>query len=140
MQLLPPLLGIYDIEVRDFMFYPFDPTPEIKKIRDNRIFVSIIELLKKQFFITPERVLVFTCDNADSDQAGISRQILFKKWHSRFHQHYELIELEIEIGDTPGQGTLYGGIIFRKDFPHPYILKSQLIDQAQSIILEKFGN
>lgn len=122
------------------MFYPYDPNPDVKKKQDNRISETLFELLIKEFFSLPERVLVFTCDNTEHPLSAMSRQKLFSKWHTAFLKEFEMVELEVETGNDQDEETAYGGLIFRKDFPYPDILKAQLIDQAQSIILEKYGN
>ena len=140
MSLLPPLLGIYDIEVREFMFYPDDGSMLGDKQADPRISITIIELLVHEFFIKPERVLVFTCDNSDKLIRGLCRQKLFTKWHTPFQDNYSFIEMEVDIEMVAGIETLYGGVVFRNDFPHPEILKTQLLDEAQGIMMQKFGN
>lgn len=140
MSMLSPLLGIYDVEVRDFMFYPYDPNPEVRKNQDPQISITIKELLRNHFFIKPERVIVYTCDETDRAMGGLCRQKLFDKWHKEMADSFEHYELEVAVETDNGIETTYGGVLLRTDFPHPDVLKSQLIDQAPGIMLEKFGN
>lgn len=138
MAMLPPLLGIYDIEVRDFMFYPYDPEPTVRKTADLRVSETIKDLLRNHFFIKPDRVIVYTCDDTDGSTRGLSRQRLFDQWYKELNDVVERHELEVEVETETGIETTYGGVIVRKDFPHPEILQTQLLDQAAGIMLEKF--
>jgi len=100
MSLLPPLLGIYDIEVREFMFYPNDKSMQGDKLPDPRISLTILKLIMDEFFIKPERVLIFTCDYSDKPIRGLCRQKLFTKWHTPFRDNYSFIEIPTN-GRTP---------------------------------------
>ena len=140
MAMLPPLLGIYDIEVRDFLFYPYDPEPNIRKKQDPRVAVTIRHLLSNHFFIKPERVIVYTCDDSDGSVRGFCRQKLFNNWYKELNDVLIRHELEVDIERDFGVETTYGGVIIRNDFPYPEILKTQLIDIAAGVIIEKFGN
>jgi len=48
--------------------------------------------------------------------------------------------MEVDIEMDEGIETLYGGVVFRNDFPYPEILQTQLLDEAQGIMMQKFGN
>jgi hypothetical protein len=140
MAMLPPLLGIYDIEVRDFMFYPYDPEPEVRKKADPRVAETIKDLLRNHFFIKPKRVIVYTCDDTDGSIRGFCRQKLFDNWCKEMSDVVKRHELEVDIETDIGIETTYGGVIVRSDFPYPEVLQDQLLDQATGIMLEKFGN
>lgn len=140
MAMLPPLLGIYDIEVRDFMFYPYYPEPKIRKKSDPRVSETIQDLLRNHFFIKPERVIVYTCDDSDKPSLGFCRQKLFDNWYKQLDNVVDRHELEVDVETETGIETTYGGVVVRKDFPYPGILQSQLIEHAPGIILEKFGH
>lgn len=140
MAMLPPLLGIYDIEVRDFMFYPYDPEPETRKKADPRVAETIKDLLRNHFFIKPERVIVYTCDDTDGAIRGFCRKKLFDNWYKEMNDVVERHELEVDVETDTGVETTYGGVIVRTDFPHPDVLQNHLLDQAPGIMLEKFGH
>ncbi len=139
MSMLPPLLGIYYIEVRDFIFYPHDRNPEVRKHKDDRISATVIDLMRTPYFVIPERVLVYTCDNSDRIIRGRCRQKLFDKWYEEMVDFLLRHELEVDVETDHGIETTHGGVVVRRDFSHPQILQTQLLEQAQGIILEKFG-
>lgn len=136
MSMLPPLLGIYDLEVRDFLFYPYYPNLKARKIRDERIGATILDLLDNYFFVNPERVLVYTCDPS-SGRFGEGRQKVFSAWYENVQHIFDRYEIEVQK-EQSGE-VVHGGIIVRKNFPYQEILQSQLIDKAGEIAFEKFG-
>lgn len=130
---LSPILGVYDIEIYDFEFYPVDPPKaDIRKVADERISATISDLIEK-FFSSPSRVLVYVCDAADG--RARERQFLFKQWHRKLAETIHRDELTIDIED---EYMAHGSILTRKDFPHPEILNTELKDKARGIVLAKF--
>lgn len=134
---LSPLLGVYDIEIYDFQFYPYDPIPGKKKGKDSRIAITITTLVN-DFFSNNSRVLLYVCDATDGC-AGI-RQELFGKWYRKQSYAFNRHQLSIELETTSNELlVMYACILTRKDFPYLDVLKKELIDQAKDIALEKYG-
>lgn len=139
MSLLPPLLGIYDIEVNDFIFYP-DSNSEFGRIKyDARVALTLIDLIRNHYFIAPEKVLVYTCDDTDRNDGGKCRQKLFGKWLKPLADEIRHFDLEIMFDAEKETTSVYAGIIVRNDFPYPEVLKKQLLEEAAQIVVEKFG-
>jgi hypothetical protein len=137
MGMLPPLLGIYDLEVRDFLFYPYDPRPEIKKFEDKRVSAPIKDLLENYFFTSPDRVLVYICDSSEGALGAEARQKLFYRWYKTMQHIFERHEVEA-ISERTGE-VVHGGVVTRRDFRHPDILQNELLDKVPDIAREKFG-
>ena len=78
-QILSPVLGIYDLDIYDFDFYPEINSDQKIKF-DEAICLTICELFTK-FFTTDLRVLVYICDSIDGKHQG--RDNLFRKWHKK---------------------------------------------------------
>jgi hypothetical protein len=133
--LLPPLLGIYDLEIYDFEFYPFDPVPEKRKTADPRIAPTIVELLSK-LLSNKNRVLAYICDS--SDGRAKQRQHLFRKWHEQHCTGIDRYQLEITHQAGSESYLAYGSILVRSDFEHHEVLKSELIEKAAQIIAAKY--
>ncbi|MEI6950676.1 DUF6169 family protein [Paraflavisolibacter sp. H34] len=134
--LIPPFLGVYDLEVRDFSFYPYDPTPHIKKKIDERVAPTLMEILN-HFFSRPERILVYICDDSEGLIKARARQKLFNSWYQTVTDVMERHELEVEIEDL--NLTLYGGVVLSRNCPHPEIARQYLVERASEIIFEKYG-
>ena len=129
---LSPVLGVYDIEVKDVEFRFHDPEPEKRKPQDPRISATITGILAAQ--IENERsVLIYLCDAADGRPE--QRQRLFSQWHSQKAHIVDHEKIRIDYGDT----RIYGGAFIPKGFPHRDVLQHELIDNAGRLILEKFA-
>ena len=133
---LSPVLGIYDIEIYDFEFYCYDPTPEIKKSKDEQISATIIHLLQ-QFFSSDLRVLIYACDS--SDRLHRERQWLFNHWYKTFAESIKRYQLDIKIEDDKFEIAAHGAVLTTIDFPYQNVLQSELLDQVHGILLEKYG-
>jgi len=129
---LSPVLGIYDLEIYEFDFYP-ESIHKGKDKADNRISETITNLFAS-FFVNNLRVLVYICDSSDGRQK--ERHVLFDKWHKKNQADILInrIPLEIKIED----GIVYGCILMRHDFPHMDILERELVNKAPDIIASKF--
>lgn len=101
---------------------------------DGGVSVTIRDLLAGFFAKNENRVMIYVCDT--SDGRGKQRSALFKKWYATVSNEYSCDNIEIDISDSE---PIYGAILRRIDFPHNLVLKSEVIDRAESIILEKFG-
>jgi hypothetical protein len=134
--LLDPMIEIYDLEVRDFSFYPYDPNPAIRKHKDQRILPTLMAILN-EFFSDPTRILVFVCDDNEGEVRAAARLKLFTEWHEAISELLDLHELEIEI-EAEGK-TLYGGIVHRRDCPHLPVVREHLLEKSADIIFEKYG-
>ena len=134
---LSPILGVYDLEIYDFDFEMFDPTPGKRKKLDERISATLVELIKS-FFSNPNRVLIYICDA--SDGRHLERHKLFENWHKDFLSH-DLVRLPVDIlmEDEENTFTTHGCVLNRNDFPHKDILQEQLIEKAEGILIEKYG-
>ena len=131
---LSPVIGVYEVKVFDFEFFPHDPKPEVRKPIDDRVSATVIDLMKG-FFVDPLRVLIYACDAADG--RARERQLLFKQWHRNIQDTINRDEIEVEIEELDAKA--YGCVLTRKDFPHMDVLQSELIDKAKDIVLEKFN-
>lgn len=132
---LSPLLGIYNLEIYDFEFYPCNPISKSTKNRnDERVSATIIKLLE-EFFSNELRVLVYICDSVDGRSK--ERQLLFNYWYKQLSHLVNRHELEIEREINGQEFTAYGCSLTRKDFPHDDILESELFNKAEGIIVEK---
>lgn len=135
--LLSPVVGVYDIEVHTFDFFNnFQHKKEKgqKRVADKRVSATIKHLLSEFFITSPNRVIIFVCDSVDN--RGKCRNNLFMKWFENAGGEYKCQNIEIEM---PSIEPIYGAVITRSDFLHNEILKEMVIDQAPSIMLEKFG-
>ena len=129
---LSPLLGIYDLEIFDFDFYP-ENEPQDKVKFDAAICMTICDLFTR-FFTSDLRVLVYICDS--SDERHQYRDHLFNLWHSRHVAHLlTRIAIEISIGDEP----TYGCALVTHQFPHMDVLQSELIDKIDEFMIDKYG-
>lgn len=125
------MLGIYDIEVFDFEFYPETSGNDRNKY-DLAIYNTLVNILSS-FFISEMRVLVSICDSTDGRHKA--RHSLFGIWYKKNGSNLVAREsLEIKIGDE----VTYANIFFRNDFPHTQVLHAHLIDKAREIIGGKF--
>jgi hypothetical protein len=131
-QRLPPMLGIYDIQVFDFEFFPYDPEPEVKKPHDPRVSSTLLDAVRR-FFENECNVLIYLCDANDGRPR--ERQALFSRWYGNISDiaDHELVTIAI------GNEKVYGGVFTRTDFPYPEVLRVELVDKAGGFILEKFG-
>jgi len=136
MQQLSPLLGVYNMEICDIVFFPYDPHPEVRKTGDDRVSATVSSLIKG-FFDNENRVLLYICDM--SDGRAKQRQTLFRQWHGNLADTINSDEVEIEVQLAEGVETFYGGILTRKDFPYMGVLKAELFDPARGVMAEKFG-
>lgn len=131
---LSPILGIYDIEIYDFDFFPID-NGSFSKTLDFRISITLANLISK-LFSNPNRALVYVCDS--SDGRGKERRRLFNLWRRFLPNTISLHQLDISI-DEVGNTTAHGGILRRNDFPYPHVLETELVDNVRGIIFEKYG-
>ena len=130
---LSPLLGIYDLEVRDFLFYPSYPKPDFKKYNDSRVFPTIIGMVE-DYLNMQDHVLLYVCDATDKKEKA--RQKLFAKWHESIADTILLRDLELEVSDDQ---TLECGVMVHKECQHYDIIQTELIEKAYSVILPKYG-
>ena len=130
---LSPVVGVYDIEVFTFDFFYQDPDPK-RKPTDERVSATIKFLLQDFFVINPNRVMIYVCDSIDG--RGRHRYSLFKKWFENFAQEYKCDNVEIELDDYE---PIYGAVIRSNEFQHDEILKTEVIDRAETIMTEKYG-
>ena len=130
--LLPPLVGIYDIEVHTFDF-SYNNLATGKRIWDERVSVTIKHLLEG-FFENRNRAMIYVCD--PSDGRSSQRNVLFKKWYENVADDYNRDDLEIEIIED---SVLYFSVIRHNEFPHDEILRTEVINRAKNIMMEKYG-
>lgn len=88
----------------------------------------------QNFFSTPLRVLIYACDA--SDGRARERQYLFKQWHKNIESVINRDEIDIKLDSLDARA--YGCVLTRKDFPHIGVLKTELMDKAKDIVLEKY--
>lgn len=125
--MLPPVVGIYDIQVLDF---EFDIHPRDKAKHDPRVGDTIRGLIGEAFEDN-KRAVIFMCDN--SDNRARARHKLFKKWSD--DGDFVRDDLEIEAGEH----VLVGSVLTRKDFPHRSVLESDVIEPIKGFAVQKFG-
>jgi hypothetical protein len=130
--LLSPIISVYDVDVHEFLFYPYDPNPLLRKAQDERVSATLQNLVMG-YFTTPERVLVYLCDFSDGRARQRSR--LFARWGDNMGDVLDHYEIEITIPPE----TAFVGLMARKDFTYPDMLQDELISKASLIVLEKFG-
>lgn len=126
---LPPIVGIYDIEISDFIFTP--QTGQDMR-HDERVSATIVNLLQS-YFENKSRVLIYLCDASDGRPRA--RQTLFSRWHRNMMDMIDHYPVQIPVHDA----VVYGGMLTRKDFPYPEIVQEHLVYRAGELILEKFG-
>lgn len=129
---LSPIVGVYDIEVHTFEFSFKEHLPS-RKPRDERVLATIKKLLMN-FFENKNRAMVYVCDTMDG--RGKHRSTLFRRWYENVKDEYTCEERVIVIPDTL---KLYGSVIRRNDFPYNDILRTEVIEKAEGIMLQKFG-
>lgn len=127
-------MGIYDIEVFMFDFSFKDHKPQVKKSRDERVSTTIKHLLEDFFTISENRVMIYVCGT--SDGRGKQRNNLFKKWYENVADEYTCDNIEINVPDSD---PIYGAVLRSKVFPYDDVLKTEVIDRAEAILIEKFG-
>ena len=135
---LSPMLGIYDIDVYEFEFYFFNPNADkrVSESLDCRISKTIIDLVSS-FFTSELRVIVFICDNADGRHEG--RDLLFNKWHEEAKELFLRIPVTLDMQICEGLSqTIFGCVLVQHTFPFMNILKTELIDEADGIFIEKY--
>lgn len=128
---LSPVLGIYDLKVRDFLFYPSYPNP-YKKHNDIRIFPTIKGLVE-DYLNRQDHILLYVCDSSDNREKA--RQKLFTKWHESMADTVFYHELEIEVDDDL---TLECGVMVHKKCKYHDVIQRELLEKAPSVILEKY--
>lgn len=99
--------------------------------------MTIKALLENYFFTSPERVLVYICDSSTGPYSAEARQKLFNSWYKTMQDVFERHEIEAEIERT-GE-IIHGGVITRRDFQHPNILQSELLDKVPDIPMRNSG-
>lgn len=115
-----------------FDFFFNDPNPLIKKPKDDRIAMTIKSLLNG--FFHPNRVLIYICDS--SDGKGMYRNKVFKSWFRSVDDRYRCSHLEIDITDMD---SIYGAVIRSNEFQQEELLETEVIQQVDRIVMEKFG-
>jgi hypothetical protein len=130
-------VGIYDIEVLEFEFFPYIPDGVTKPGSDPNVAYTITNLIR-DVFDNPLRVVVYLCDSSDGFHRG--RHRLFEGWHKGYMDDFLLrIPLELELTDENHSiQQVFGCILVRTDFPHMDVLQEQLIDEAAGIISSKY--
>ena len=129
---IPPLFTVYDIEVYLFDFFFIDPQPHIKWPKDDRIATTIKTLLNDFFDLN--RVLMYVCDS--SDGKGMCRNKVFKNWFKSVEDRYRCNHIEIDVSDLE---PIYGAVIRSREFQHEKFLETEVIQQAERIVREKFS-
>ena len=124
---LTPLVGIYDIEIGEFMF---TPQRRDDARHDERVAPTIVELMKS-YFTDENHVLVYLCDASDGRPAA--RQALFIRWHRNMTDMIDHEPVQISVGEV----IVYGGMLTRKDFPYKDTMKEQLSGKAVGMIATK---
>lgn len=129
---LSPLFTVQDIEVYHFDFFFIDPQPQAKRPKDERIAITIKTLLND--FFLPHRVLMYVCDS--SDGKGRCRNKVFKNWFKSVEDRYRCNHIEIDVVDLE---PIFGAVIRSNEFMHEGLLETEVIQQAERIVMEKFG-
>jgi len=130
---LSPLLGIYDLEVRDFLFYPNYPKNGLKKYYDSRILPTIMGMIKN-YLQSENHVLLYVCDSSNGKEKA--RQKLFTQWHKTVQDTMYRHELEIEVSD---EETLECGVMVSKACKHHDIIQTELLEKSSGVVLAKYG-
>jgi hypothetical protein len=115
-----------------FDFFLNDPNPLVKKQKDDRVSATIKSLLSD--FFSQNRVLIYICDSLDGK--GMFRSKVFKDWFSCVEDKYRCNHLEIDDTDMD---PIYGAVIRSTEFQQEEILETEVIQQLDRIVLEKFG-
>lgn len=126
---------MYDIHIHEFSFYYQDEKGQTQ--HDERVSATIYSLLHSFFNEDPltHNVLYYVCDYSDHRQEA--RNTLFNRWYKK--QSDVFVKDYIEV-DTPENGTLYAHLIRKNDFPFEYILKSEIMDKAEGLFIQKYGS
>lgn len=105
------------------IFFYKDLEAQVEKGMDGGVSLTIRDLLTGFFAKNENRVMIYVCDTSDR--------------YAMVYNEYSCDNIEIDIPDSE---PIYGAILRRIDFPHNLVLKSEVIDRAEVIILEKFGH
>lgn len=131
---LGPVLDLYDIEVFEFVFEKFDPEPPRRMYQDPRV-SDTIQRIMHGFLSEDLRVMLYLCDS--SDGRAEKRHRLFKRWYENFGDGFHNDNLKINFeGDYE---PVYGSMITTEDFPHRDVLKREIFDKAEGLVLGKYG-
>jgi hypothetical protein len=139
---LSPVLGIYDIQVCEFIFTCHNPNKQNCAFNkyDYQISATISQIILS-FFTSELRVLTYVCDTSDIRHKV--RHKLFKKWFKNLagQKNYIRVPIETDLEDEISglTASVYGGVITRKDFPHMEVLQKEFIDKLPNIFREKIG-
>lgn len=131
---ISPLLAVHDIKAYDFSFYPSIDVPKKLKSRDERIAITIKDILCN-FFLEPLRFFVYTCYSSPTDDRANERQFLFKSWQKDFKDMVKIFPMLVELKNDK---TIIGGLVTKKDFPFHNVLQTEVLDKAKDIMLEKY--
>lgn len=93
---------------------------------DNRIALTIIEILKR-FFLVKENAMIMICDNIDGKEE--KREHLFSRWFIR-HNDGSIVKFDASVLDE--DYTLYVSIYLRKDNPQSHLLISAFYDLVKN--------
>lgn len=115
-----------------FDFFFNDPNPLIKKPKDDRISATVKSLLND--FFSQNRALIYICDSLDCK--GRFRSKVFKDWFRSVEDRYRCNHLEI---DVPDMEPIYGAVIRSNEFQQEELLETEVIQQVDRIVMEKFG-
>ena len=116
-----------------FDFFFNDPNPQIKNPKDDRISATIKSLLND--FFSQNRVLIYICDSLDGK--GRFRSKVFKDWFRGVEDRYRCNHLEIDVTDMD---PIYGAVIRSNEFQQEELLETEVIQQVDRIVMEKFGS
>lgn len=132
---ISPLLYMHDINILEFSFYCENKIGQPKQ--DDRVPATINSLLYSFFNDDPltHNVLYYVCDYSDERQEA--RNTLFNRWFKSQPDVFVKDDIEIE---TPDNGTLYAHLIRKNDFPFEHILKTEVMDKAEDLLIQKYGN
>lgn len=129
---LSPILGVYDLEIYEFEFYPESQLQQKDRF-DIGVCATICDLFNR-FFTSELRVLTYVCESTDERHLG--RHRLFGDWHRRFVANsLERIAIEVKIGDT----TICGCALIQHTFPYMDVLQKEFIEKIEGVFAEKMG-
>jgi hypothetical protein len=130
-----PLLFMYDIHIHEFSFYYQNEIGQTQ--HDERVSATTTSLLHSFFDEDPltHNVLYYVCDYSDNRQEA--RSILFNRWYKSQSDVFAKDDIEV---NTPENGALYAHLIRKNNFPFEYLLKSEIMDKAEGLFIQKYGS
>lgn len=85
-------------EVYHFLFFTENAGKDLLQKNDDRIHLTIVEILKDFFLKNPEGIIIYFCD--DKDAKGKARHNLFTQWVKRYNSPPRKTLVNLSVDDS----------------------------------------